>query len=289
MHLEHCYPTEPSSTRVNSKWLSTAYVDNFRSDPNTGIRSLVDKARKDFGVDVPKRMAYRAKTKAREIVMGDHKKQYYRIRDYLQTVIDKNPGSRCIVTTETGPTEEEKEAIQRVQQVFTIDKPRFHGLFFCVNAARIGFLEGCRPFIGLDGCFIKLTTGAQILAATGRDGNNNIYPIAWAIVAKEDTENWQWFLEQLKEALGGEEGQFGQYTIMSDRQKGLITVVTTVFPNSPQRFCLRHIYANFQTAGFRGEDLKKCMDRAAYSYTKHGFDKAMDEMKKQCEQAWQWL
>lgn len=31
------------------------------------------------------------------------------------------------------------------------------------------------------------------------------------------------------------------------------------------------------------------MDRAAYSYTKHGFDKAMDEMKKQCEQAWQWL
>jgi transposase-like protein len=76
---------------------------------------------------------------------------------------------------------------------------------------------------------------------------------------------------------------------MSDRQKGLLKAVSTVFPNSPQRYCLRHIYANFQTAGFRGEDLKKCMDNAAYSYTKDGFDEAMEEMKKQSEEAWKWL
>jgi hypothetical protein len=76
---------------------------------------------------------------------------------------------------------------------------------------------------------------------------------------------------------------------MSDRQKGLLKAVSTVFPNSSQRFCLRHIYANFQTAGFKGEDLKKCMDNAAYAYTKDGFDKAMEEMKKQCELAWTWL
>jgi hypothetical protein len=120
-----------------------------------------------------------------------------------------------------------------------------------VNAVTEGFLQGCRPFIGLDGCFIKLTTGAQILAATGRDDNHNIYPIAWAVVAKEDTKNWKWFLEQLKEVLGGEEGNFGNYTIMSDRQKGLLKEVSTIFPNSPQRYCLKHIYANFQIAGFR--------------------------------------
>ena len=72
---------------------------------------------------------------------------------------------------------------------------------------------------GVDGCFIKLTTGAQILAATGRDGNNNIYPIAFAIVGQEDTTKWCWLLHQLKICLGGEVGQFGPYTIMSDRQK----------------------------------------------------------------------
>ena len=72
---------------------------------------------------------------------------------------------------------------------------------------------------GVDGCFIKLTTGAQLLAATGRDGNNNIYPLAFGIVGQEDTPSWCWFLHQLKICLGGEVGQFGPYTIMSDRQK----------------------------------------------------------------------
>ena len=289
IHLEHICPTKTTGTRVNTKWLSNAYVDKIRSDPNTNITSIIDTARKDYGVTVHKRMAYRAKIKAREKVLGDHKKQYYRIRDYLQTIIDKNPGSRCIVTTVTGPTPEQVEKMKRGLLVVISDLPRFNGLFFCVSAAKLGFLEGCRPFIGLDGCFIKLTTGAQILAATGRDGNNNMYPIAWAVVPKEDTENWTWFLEQLKYALGGESGKFGYYTIMSDRQKGLIKAVNTVFPNCPVRYCLRHIYANFQTAGFRGEDLKKCMDNASYSFTQHGFDLAMAEMKKQCEPAWAWL
>ncbi|KAK1646078.1 hypothetical protein QYE76_063883 [Lolium multiflorum] len=178
MELKHTCPTDPSSTRVNAKWLSGTYVTEYKSNISTSINTLQDKAPKDFGVDVPKRMAYRARTKATEMVMGDHKQQYHRLRDYLQTVIDKNPGSRCIVTTITGPTDEQVEAMKTGQMVDISYSPRFHGLFFCVNAAREGFLQGCRPFIGLDGCFIKLTSGAQILAATGRDGNNNIYPIA---------------------------------------------------------------------------------------------------------------
>ena len=89
-----------------------------------------------------------------------------------------------------------------------------------MNACVEGFLNGCRPFIGLDGRFIKLTSGAQILAATGRDANNNMYPIAFGVVGVEDTPNWSWFLTQLKYALGGtEEGKFGKYTFMFDRQK----------------------------------------------------------------------
>ena len=71
--------------------------------------------------------------------------------------------------------------------------------------------------------------------------------------------------------------------------QGLLYAVSKVFPNSNQRFCLRHIYANFQNAGFRGEDLKKCMDNASYAYNEHKFNKAMDDLKAESEQAWQWL
>ena len=62
---------------------------------------------------------------------------------------------------------------------------------------------------------MKLNTGQQILAATGRDGNNNIFPLAFGVVEKEDTPTWCWFLTQLKIVLGGELGQFGNYTIIS--------------------------------------------------------------------------
>ncbi|KAK1650008.1 hypothetical protein QYE76_067813 [Lolium multiflorum] len=54
------------------------------------------------------------------------------------------------------------------------------------------------------------------------------------------------------------------------------------------RYCLRHIYANFQSAGFRGPELKKHMDAASYCYTKPKFDRAMDAMKADCEEAYNW-
>ena len=186
MILEHTCPTQSEKTRISSKWLGNKMLETIRSDPNTTVPAIVDKVKRQFGVEVPKMMAWRAKRKAKEIVLGDHKRQYKRLRDFLETVKATNPGSRCIVSTVSGKTRENPTA-----------GPRFHGLFFCLNACVEGFLNGCRPFIGLDGCFIKLTSGAQILAATGRDANNNMYPIAFGVVGVEDTRNWSWFLTQL--------------------------------------------------------------------------------------------
>jgi len=45
--------------------------------------------------------------------------------------------------------------------------------------------------IGLDGCFLKERIKGQLLVALGRDANNAIYPIAWAVVKVENNENWQ--------------------------------------------------------------------------------------------------
>ncbi|CAM0882313.1 unnamed protein product [Alopecurus aequalis] len=70
---------------------------------------------------------------------------------------------------------------------------------------------------------------------------------------------------------------------------GLLNAISKVFPDSPQRFCLRHIYANFQRAGFRGPELKKYMDAASYAYTKNEFDIAMEGLKHDCLEAYNWL
>ncbi|KAM0886615.1 hypothetical protein ACQ4PT_029578 [Festuca glaucescens] len=105
-----------------------------RIDPNTTVDTLIDNANQKWGVPIPKSKAYRARKIAFSVVMGDQKAQYIRLRDYLQAVIDTNPGSRCIVTT--------KHVVEHPST-----NPRFHGLFYCLNASKEGFLNGCRPFI----------------------------------------------------------------------------------------------------------------------------------------------
>ena len=71
----------------------------FRSDPTTSIQILIDACQEKYGVEVPKHMAYRAKNLVVEAVLGEHKKQHLRLRDYAQTIMQTNPGSRVVVTT----------------------------------------------------------------------------------------------------------------------------------------------------------------------------------------------
>lgn len=56
-----------------------------------------------------------------------------------------------------------------------------------------------------------------MLAAVGRDGDNRIFPIAWAVVEVEDEPNWSWFVQLLKKDIVLEDGK--NITIISDKQK----------------------------------------------------------------------
>lgn len=56
--------------------------------------------------------------------------------------------------------------------------------------------------IGLDGCFLKGVIKGQILVVVGRDDNNQMYPIAWAVVDKEITKTWSWFDLNIGNRLG---------------------------------------------------------------------------------------
>ena len=44
--------------------------------------------------------------------------------------------------------------------------------------------------------------GGQLLCAVGRDGNDNMFPLAMAIVDIEEKISWKWFLKLLFEDFG---------------------------------------------------------------------------------------
>ena len=70
------------------------------------------------------------------------------------------------------------------------DKAQFQRIYISLGALKKGFLEGCRPFIGLDGCFLKGPIGI-LLTAVGVDANGQIYPFAYAMVEKEMYKSWK--------------------------------------------------------------------------------------------------
>lgn len=59
----------------------------------------------------------------------------------------------------------------------------------CFKGVKDGWLEGYRRTIGLDGCLLKHICSGELLTIMGRDAKNKMYPIAWAVVKIENSEN----------------------------------------------------------------------------------------------------
>jgi len=142
----------------------------------------------------------------------------------------------------------------------------FQRFYMCFDALKKGFLAGCRKVIGLDGCFFKGACYGQMLCAIGRDANNQMYPIAWAVVEKENYESWFWFLAKINQDLKIS-NQGDGYVFMSDQQKGLIGAMEDIFPKAEHRMCARHIYANWKKK-HPDHDLQKRFWRCAKSPNK---------------------
>lgn len=157
-------------------------------------------------------------------------------------------------------------------------------MFFDAN--RRGFFEGCRQFIGVDGCHLKGLYKGVLLSAVSVDANYGIYPLAMCVVDNENTESWTYFMEKLYEQIGCNGGE--GLCFMSDRQKGILNALERVFPHALKRYCCRHIYSNFKQK-FPGMLLKKEFWAACRSANQVDFNNHMAEIYSISPAAHKWL
>ncbi|XP_049365488.1 uncharacterized protein LOC125830339 [Solanum verrucosum] len=127
-----------------------------------------------------------------------------------------------------------------------------------------------RKCIGLDGCFLKGVCRGQLLIAVAKDGNNQMLPLAWAVVENENTNSWSWFISLLQEDLGLGDGT--NFTIMSNMQKGLNLAIKKLLPACEERRCARHILANW-SQNWKGLQRKKLFWKCARSTLKLNSEK----------------
>ena len=100
-----------------------------------------------------------------------------------------------------------------------MQSPSLKRMYIRYNAQKVGFLGGCRPFVGLDGCHLKGSFGGQLLFATAKDENDNIFSVTMTVVEQENKNSWTWFLEQFADDIGRPEEL--NLVFISDKQKVL--------------------------------------------------------------------
>ncbi|XP_028774128.1 uncharacterized protein LOC114731172 [Neltuma alba] len=262
-HKEHNCGWERENKWVSTSWLSNRYIDHIRDQPNWSATAFSNQVRRDHNVEISKFQAYRAKRMALEVLEGRDAEQFSQIYAYCGAIMKFNLGSTM-----------------RVKAQGSI----FKRLYMCLGTCKHGFITACRPIICVDGCFLKGSFGRHLLSAVGKDANENMYPIAYAIVESECKDSWNWFMTLLFEDISS--CQDKGWVVMSDMQKGLQEVLKVM--ECEHRFCVRHLYANFRLK-YKGKNLKDEHRNACRATTKQEFNYHMKRLEELDANAANWL
>ncbi|KAF7138944.1 hypothetical protein RHSIM_Rhsim07G0149400 [Rhododendron simsii] len=99
---------------------------------------------------------------------------------------------------------------------------------------------GCRPILFIDAYFLTGPHRGSCLSAVAYDANDQLYPLAYAIVSSENYEDWLWFMHNLKKIVAEKE-----VVVVTNRNPGLLRAVKELFGDKCNAWCVRHVKENF--------------------------------------------
>lgn len=262
--LHTCIGQPWKYSHSTKNWLINIINDSLRDSPHHKLKDIADAMLRDFGIE----LNY---TRVRRDVENAHKMSYNQLTCYCEKIKESNPGSH-------------------VKLITGVDK-KFEGLFISFIASINGFRKGCRPLLFLEETSLRSNYQEVLLTATAVDGDEGLFPLAFAIVDNQNDKKWNWFLEQLKSVLPTS----GSITFVSDRERGLKETLVKVFPNSYHGYSMYHLLKSFKKSlkgPFEGEEkaaLPGYFVAAAHSTRVIGFKNFTEQIKNVASHAYDWV
>ncbi|KAG5521600.1 hypothetical protein RHGRI_033980 [Rhododendron griersonianum] len=260
-HNEHnCGSTYRTNKhkRVSSRLIADEIAGLVEKKPKTSPIDMLDWFTDKYGLDLCYHSAWLGVEKARGGLYGDYEGSFDRLRWYVEAARATNPGS--VLRLESDPVTKE-----------------FSRLFVSFDACIKGF-NYCRPFLCLDATHLKGRFKGTLLAATGKDANQCLFPIAYAICDAENDANWTWFLGLLRSTLS-----IRPITFITDRNAGLVNNIPVMFPGCHHAYCLYHLQFNLKDhfpgrfrQGFRNR-LVELFNKCAYASSVSVYKAAEEE------------
>ncbi|KAI5335843.1 hypothetical protein L3X38_025977 [Prunus dulcis] len=166
---------------MRSRVVSSLIVDRIRAKPELKPVEIIHEFKDYYGIDISYYHTWFGKQLAKLDVHGDESKSFNELVWYADAVKETNTGSLCTLDCEAGIN-------------------RFRRFFVSFGGCIAGF-RYCIPLLFIDATFLKSKYKGQLLCASGKNGNQGFYPLAFGVVDSETEENWTWFLQHLASIL----------------------------------------------------------------------------------------
>ena len=250
-----CISTSRIKTTTASKsWVAAKVVPILIKDEKMGAKQLQRKLEDDYNITVGYDIVWKGREMALKQIYGSWEESFHTLYSWKAEIEKVSPGSVVEIDTEV------------------VQGRVYFRRFFCALAPCIeGFKAGCRPYLSIDGTALNGRWNGHLASATGIDGNNWMYPIAFGFIDSETEDNWIWFMSQLNKAIGNAY----PLAICTDACKGLENAVKQIFPQAEHRECFRHLMQNF-IKRYSGDTFGR-MYPAARAYRTAVFDHHMEK------------
>ncbi|XP_019236299.1 PREDICTED: protein FAR1-RELATED SEQUENCE 2-like [Nicotiana attenuata] len=228
-------------------------IDNLR-DIATEVKPkfVISEMKRAHGIDVGYGKAWHAIQKGLSLLRGTTEQNYEQLPSYLYMMEQKNPGSYTNIVRD--------------------EENRFVYMFFMYGASISGW-KYCRPLIAVDGTFLKNKFRGVLLVAVTKDANNQIFPIAFGVVDKENNESYEWYFRELRKVIGIR----NDLMFLSDRHKAIANGIANFFPECYHGICIYHLEKNLKQRRVRNTVIN-LFQSAARVYLQSEFDDFMSQI-----------
>ncbi|XP_043725055.1 uncharacterized protein LOC122671729 isoform X2 [Telopea speciosissima] len=257
--------------RATRSWVASIIKEKLKESPSYKPKDIAEDIRREYGIQLNYSQAWRGKEIAKEQLQGSFKDAYNQLPFFCEKIRETNPGSFATFATK--------------------EDSSFHRLFVSFHASLSGFQQGCRPLLFLDSTPLNSKYQGTLLTATAMDGDDGVFPVAFAVVDVESDDNWHWFLLELKSSVSTTRS----ITFVADRQKGLRESLSEIFENAYHGYCLRYLSEKFKRdlKGKFSHEVMRLMVAdfysAAYAPRLEGFQRCSESIKGISVEAYNWV
>ncbi|XP_025692760.1 uncharacterized protein [Arachis hypogaea] len=265
-------------SKLDSNTVAEAIKPLVEVDPSIRVKSVIAEVQSKFNYTISYRKAWLAKQKAVESIFGGWEASYEALPIWFEAMCHKE--QHAVVHFETMPAYQGDDLVPNIRVLNRV----FWSYYPCIRAFR-----HCKPIVQVDGTHLYGKYKGCLLVAVSQDGNNNIVPIAFAIVEGETSEAWHFFLSNLRQHVVTRDG----VGLISDRHDSIRSAIARSHgawspPRAFHMFCIRHIESNFLRK-FKAPYLQKLIINIGYSRTVREYETRYQRLRERGEAYTNWL